>query len=129
MDWVIDSRERLVVVRADGAVSRANIEALLVAVAGAGAMGYRKLIDATAGEFSLSVEDIWAIGAMARSYHKGKVGAAAIVLPRPSGISSTAAQLVARLIGMLATADRPLRVFKSMTSARRWLNAAPRLDP
>jgi hypothetical protein len=46
--WFIDSRKRLVIVTAEGPVSRAEIDGLLDAVTGAKALSYRKLVDATA---------------------------------------------------------------------------------
>ena len=46
------------------------------------ALGYRKLVDATAGKFALARSQIsLAIGARVRSLHGGSVGAAALVLP------------------------------------------------
>lgn len=128
--WVIDSRTRLIVITAEGGVTRAEIDDMLDVVIGAKALAYRKLVDARAGKFALSVTDLLAIGARVRDLHAGSVGAAAIVLP--GGMprddeSEDAPTLVARLIGILASAKRPLRLFKSVAAARRWLDspAAP----
>ena len=129
LHWFIDSRERLIVVTAEGAVARAEIDALLDAVTGAKALAYRKLIDASAAKFALSALDVLTIGAKVRSLHAGSVGAAAIILPSrlTDDDSDEAPTLVARLIGILASARRPLRMFKSVPAAKRWLNelAAP----
>jgi hypothetical protein len=126
LHWFIDSRARLIVVTAEGAVGRADIDELLDAAVGAKALAYRKLIDARAGRFALSAPDILAIGARVRSLHVGQVGAVAIVLP--GGLPrddepEDAPTLVARLIGILASAKRPLRMFKSVPAARRWLES------
>lgn len=126
LHWFIDSRKRLIVVTAEGPVSRADIDGLLDAVTGAKALGYRKLIDATAGKFALSALDLLTIGARVRSLHAGPVGAVAIVLP--NGLPrddepADAPTLVARLIGILASAERPLRLFKNVTSARHWIDS------
>lgn len=124
LHWFIDSRERLIVVTAEGAVSRADIDGLLDAVTGAKALGYCKLVDTTAGKFALIAVDLLAIGARVRRLHTGSVGAVAIVLPGRlprDGEPEDAPTLVARLIGILASAKRPLRLFKSIPSARRWL--------
>ena len=126
LHWFIDSRKRLIVITAEGAVSRAEIDGLLDAVTGAKALGYRKLVDTTAGKFALSAVDLLAIGARVRSLHTGSVGAVAIVLPGRlprDDEAEDAPTLVARLIGILASAKRPLRLFKTVSSARRWLDS------
>ena len=126
LHWFIDFRKRLIVITAEGAVSRAEIDGLLDAVTGAKALGYRKLVDATAGKFALSAVDLLAIGARVRSLHTGSVGAVAIVLPGRlprDDEPEDAPTLVARLIGILASAKRPLRLFKTVSSAKRWLDS------
>jgi hypothetical protein len=126
LHWVIDSRRRLIVVTAEGPVSRAEIDGLLDAVAGAKALGYCKLVDATVGMFAMNALELLAIGARVRSLHAGSVGAVAIVLPNRlprDDEPADATTLVARLIGILASAKRPLRLFKSVTSAKRWLDS------
>lgn len=109
---------------AEGAVTRAEIDELLDAATGAKALAYGKLVDARAGKFVLSALDILAIGARVRSLHVGSVGAVAIVLPSQlprEDEPDEAPTLVARLIGILASAKRPLRIFKSVPAAKRWL--------
>lgn len=126
LHWFIDSRKRLIVITAEGPVTRAEIDEMLDAVAGAKALGYGKLIDARAGKFALSAVDLLAIGAKVRGLHAGSVGAAAIVLPGRlprDDEPEDAPTLVARLIGILASARRPLRLFKSTLAARRWLES------
>jgi hypothetical protein len=123
--WFIDSRSRLIVVTAEGPVSRTEIDGLLDAVTGAKAVGYRKLVDATAGKFALTALDVLAIGARARSLHAGSVGAVALVLPNrlpQDGEPDDAPTLLARLIGIVASAKRPLRLFKNVASAKHWLD-------
>lgn len=125
LHWFIDSRKQLIIVTAEGPVSRAEIDGLLDAVTGAKALGYRKLVDATAGKFALSAVDLLAIGARVRSLHAGPVGAVALVLP--GGLPrddepEDAPTLLARLLGILASAKRPFRLFKSVSSAKRWLD-------
>jgi len=130
LHWLIDSRQRLIVLTAEGPVTRAEIDEMLDAVTGAKAVGYRKLVDARRGKLALSAIDLLAIGARVRSLHAGSVGAAAIVLPGgmpQDDEAEEAPTLVARLIGILASARRPLRLFKTVPAARRWLEslAAP----
>lgn len=126
LHWFIDSRERLIVITAEGAVTRAEIDDMLDAVTGAKALAYRKLVDARAGKFALSAIDLLAVGARVRDLHAGSVGAAAIVLPGRmprDDEPEEAPTLLARLIGILASAKRPLRLFKSVAAARRWLDS------
>ena len=59
LHWFIDSRKRLIVVTAEGPVSRADIDGLLDAVTGAKALPYRKLVDATAGRSPWAPSTCW----------------------------------------------------------------------
>ena len=123
LHWFIDSRARLIIVTAEGPVTRAEIDGLLDAVTGARAVGYRKLVDVRAGKFALSAADLLAIGARVRSLHAGSVGAVALVLPGRlprEDEPEDAPTLVAQFLGILASAKRPFRLFKSVTSARHW---------
>ncbi|MFZ5780753.1 MAG: hypothetical protein ACOY4R_11190 [Pseudomonadota bacterium] len=116
LDWKIDSRARLVTAVADGPVTRADVDRYLDAVDGAGALTYRKLFDATKGIVAMDQEDLLAVGARFRSYHDRPVGPVAIV------VIERQADPVGRLLGMLASADRPLRIFTSRLTAQRWLD-------
>jgi len=111
--WTIDSRQQLVVVTADGDVTHADAEEYL---AGCGAVAYRKLYDGRAGNFVMSHDEMMAIGAKIRSQHHRPVGALAIVLPDDQ------AEPVARILGILASADRPLKLFTSVAPAQRWID-------
>ena len=89
---------------------------LLEAMAGAKAMSYRKLFDARAAIPSLTPDELLSLCASIRSYHdRGMMGALAIV--------ATAEQTVvfARLLGALASAKRPIRVFENPRQARNWI--------
>lgn len=114
--WTIDSRQQLVVVTADGDVTRADIDAYLDAIEGGGALAYRKLYDARAGKIAMDRDDMMAIAARIRSYHHRPVGPLALVLP--DGVAGAAA----RTLGVLAAADRPLRLFTSLDPAWRWID-------
>ena len=89
---------------------------LLEAMAGANAMSYRKLFDGRAAITSMSVDEVLSLCARIRSYHEqGIMGALAIV--------ATAEQTVhfAPLLGALASAERPIKVFDSPRQARNWI--------
>lgn len=68
-------------------------------------------------------EDMLEIGGRIREYHTQQAGPFAIVLaPDKFGIA-------ARVLGMLAMARRPMRIFGDMDEARRWLRSvAPGLQ-
>jgi hypothetical protein len=88
----------------------------LEAMAGAKAMAYRKLFDGRAAIPTLTPEELLSLCARIREYHEqGMMGALALV--------ATAEQTVvfARLLGALASAKRPIRVFTSLRQARNWI--------
>lgn len=114
--WTIDSKARLFTGIAEGDVSMADAIGLLEAMAGANAMSYRKLFDGRTAITSMSVDEMLSLCARIRSYHEqGMMGALAIV--------ATAEQTVnfARLLGALASAERPIKVFDSPRQARNWI--------
>jgi hypothetical protein len=119
--WTIDSKQRLVVVTAEGDVSHAHAEEYLDVIDGSGALAYRKLYDGRGGTVVMNHDELMAIAARFRSYHHRPVGALAVVLPHDK------AEPVARMLGVLASADRPMRLFINLAQARRWIDglAAP----
>lgn len=121
LHWTIDSKERLVTVVAEGAVTRADVEAYLDALVGMGAITYRKLFDGSRADGAMSADDMMALGVMFRRFHaNGPVGALAIVVPDSS------VELMSRVLGILAAADRPMRVFREVAAARRWIESLPK---
>jgi hypothetical protein len=117
--WFIDSRARLVVVTAEGTVTRGEFEEYLEAVTGARANGYAKIFDGTRGENGLTKEDMLAMAVRFREMHAEPHGALAIVL-QPARQAR-----LEPLIGSLAAADRPLRLFPTLRMARNWINSLP----
>lgn len=114
--WTIDSRAGLVTAVAEGEVSLDDAMAFLTAVSGANATSYRKLFDGRAGTSSMSDQQLLVISAGVRSHHEqGKVGALAIV----ADPAQTAP--FGRLLGALAMADRPMKLFDNIARARNWL--------
>lgn len=114
--WTIDSRRRLVVVTAEGDVTRMDAEEYLDVVEGSGALAYRKLYDGRAGNLVMDHEELMAVAARIRNYHDHPVGPLAIVLP------DDVVDPAARMLGVLAMADRPLKLFSSLAPARRWID-------
>lgn len=122
LHWTFDSKDRLVVAIADGDVTREEFENFLQAVEGAGAVSYRKLFDGTDGETAMTPEDLLAIGVQIRACHAtgGQPGPLAVVVPLDK------ADLMSRVLGILATADRPMRIFSEAEPARRWIESLPK---
>jgi hypothetical protein len=115
--WTIDSKERLFTGGGEGEVTLADAMSLLEALAGAKALPYRKLFDGRAVQSAMTGEELLMVCAKIRSYHEqARVGALAIV----GTPEQTAA--FARLLGALASADRPMKVFSNRRQARTWLD-------
>lgn len=120
--WTIDSRAELVSTVAEGDVSLADVMAYLRTLSGAEVTHYRKLFDGRAGRSVMTPQELLVIIAEIRSHHSlGKVGALAIVA------NPDQTEPFARVLGALALADRPMRLFESPTRARNWLEALPRV--
>ncbi|HZB54824.1 MAG TPA: hypothetical protein VE527_14415 [Reyranella sp.] len=89
---------------------------LLEAMEGAKAMSYRKLFDGRNATPSMSPDELLSLCARIRSYHEqGMMGALALV--------ATAEQttVFARLLGALASAKRPIKLFDTPRQARNWI--------
>ena len=120
LHWIIDSRTRLVTATVDGDCTRADVEAYLKAVDGGGAVAWRKLFDARRGQPAMDPDDMLAIGTLFRGYHRrGPVGALALI------VAETDAEPISRTLGILATAERPMRLFTDLEKGRRWIGSLP----
>lgn len=120
MYWTIDSKERLFTGVGEGEVTLQDAMSLLEALAGAKALSYRKLFDGRSVKVAMTGEELLAVCFKIRSYHEqGPIGAVAMV--------GTPEQTVhfSRLLGALASADRPMKVFDNVRQASNWLD---RLD-
>jgi hypothetical protein len=114
--WTIDSKARLFTGLAEGNVSLNDAIDLLDAMAGAKAMTYRKLFDGRAGIASMSPDELLSLCARIRSYHdQGMMGALAIIATPEQTV------VFARLLGALASAKRPIKVFENPRQARNWI--------
>src|SRR4030095_10673165 len=114
--WTIDSKERLFTGTGEGEVTFADAISLLDALAGARALSYRKLFDARAIQSSMTGEELLMVCAKIRAFHEqGPVGALAIVCTPEQTVT------FAPLLGALAAADRPIKMFPSLRQAQTWL--------
>jgi hypothetical protein len=114
--WTIDSKARLFTGVAEGNVTMSDAVDLLEAMAGAKAMAYRKLFDGRAAIPTLTADEMLSLCARIREYHEqGMMGALALVA------TPEQTMVFARLLGALASAKRPIRVFTSPRQARNWI--------
>jgi hypothetical protein len=131
LHWRVDSREKLFVAVAEGNVDFEDVEHVLEALLPSGVLGYRKLFDGTRGVTRMNPFELLTLGVRIRALHAGgaRLGPLALVIPdkkRPP---------LMRLMGIMAAAQRPLRLFKDSSSAHRWLDlpkdfvALPSLSP
>ena len=119
--WTIDPQQRLITAVAEGDITRADFEAFLDASKTAGAQHYRKLFDGTRGTIRMAPEEFMLLGARMRANHETvRMGPLAAIMPAGD------AEAISRVLGMLAAADRPMRVFRKVTAARRWIASLPR---
>jgi hypothetical protein len=120
VNWEVDPQQKLVTVVAEGDVTRAEVEAYLDAIGQAGLYGYNKLFDGKRAATHMEADEILALGARMRGLHaEGPMGALAAVVP------DGPVEAVTRVLGMLAAADRPMRVFRQIEPARKWIRSLP----
>lgn len=120
LHWSIDPQQKLVTAVADGDVTRVEFDAFLEDMNRAGADGYRKLFDGGRGDTRMGTEDILALGARMRAMHeRGPMGPLAVVVPEGH------VETIGRVLGMLAAAKRPMRVFRQLGPARKWISNLP----
>lgn len=107
----------MVTATADGPVTASDFAAFLDAVRGADALAYRKLFDGSTAQFVMDEEEVLGVGVTLRDSGRVPLGALAIVL------SDESAHRLARMLGILAAAERPMRLFASRRAAQRWLDS------
>lgn len=116
LHWVIDSRERLMTIVAEGLVRKDEANSYLDVMVGARAGGYRRLFDGSHGEPDLTQEDIMELAVRMRGIQQlGRPGPLAIVMPRDKY------DQFARMLGILAVPERPMQFFSNVEAARAWL--------
>ena len=125
LHWTIDSKAKLLTVVAEGDVTRADFEAYLDVIDQAGLHTYRKLFDGLHADTSMGAEQLLAVGVRMRSSHQiYPVGPLAVA------VAEDKVAMVSSVLGMLAAASRPMRVFHEAGRAREWiLRQAPGKNP
>lgn len=116
LTWKISHADQRVEATATGHVGLQDIEGYLDALMIESAFPYAKLFDTTHATSALSDSDMMLLGARMSAYKGlGPLGPLAIVAP------TSALRAQAMLFAALAPADRPLKIFKNATAARKWL--------
>jgi hypothetical protein len=124
LHWDIDHTHQLMVVVAEGMVTRQEVDRMLDDMIAERALGYRKLFDGTQGDTTMGPSEILDLGVRMRTLHQhGTMGPLAVVVPVEKW------EMVARVLGMLAAAKRPMRVFQTVAKARRWLKKHEAVSP
>jgi hypothetical protein len=119
LKWTIFHADRTVEAVASGHVSLQEIERYLDDVMVSDALPYRKLFDASLAVSAPVDEEMMLLGARLSAYTGlGSLGPLAIVAP------ATTIRQQAALFAALAPADRPLKIFKAIKAARKWLATA-----
>lgn len=126
LHWDISHGKQLMVVVTDGLVAREEVDRMLDEMVAERALGYRKLFDGTHGDTDMPPSDLLALGVRMRALHRhGTMGPLAVIVPVDKW------GIIARVLGILAAAKRPMRTFKNARSAHRWLeqqSSQPGLD-
>lgn len=118
--WTIAPLEQMVVCVCEGTVTQDELMAYFKALEEAGALHYRKMLDASRGECYLTADEIAEIAAFVKSLKwQGTAGPMAIF----TGSSGNDEFL--RAISPLLRPGRRLRTFSTIHQARRWLDRAP----
>jgi hypothetical protein len=117
VDYSIVHELRVVHVRAHGAVLLAELLEYFDAVVIQDAMSYRKLFDAREMMPQLSDDDFMVLAARVSAYRLfDPRGPVAVVVTTHDAVLA-----VSRYANFMGAENRPLRLFASMTDARRWL--------
>jgi hypothetical protein len=119
--WTIEPDRELVTVVAENEVTYSDLVAMVDGLRNSNAHGYRKLYDGTRSLMRMTPEEVLMLGVRMRVEHRrSPMGPMAAILPEEN------AEILARLLGMVALADRPLRIFVRPEPALKWLLALPR---
>lgn len=120
LHWTIDSKAKLLTVVAEGDVTRAEFESYLDVIDQAGLHTYRKLFNGLDADTSMGPEHILAMGVRMRTSHQVQP-----VGPLAVAVTEDKVAMFSRVLGMLAAATRPMRVFHEAGPAHDWILKQP----
>jgi hypothetical protein len=115
--WKIDSEAQLFEAECEGAVGLADLHRMLDAVVTSDALAYRKLFVSTGADLRISEEEMMALGVRLRTLQDCMLGPLALVLREEQF------EALSRLLGILAVARRPIKLFRELGPARKWLES------
>lgn len=121
LHWTVQSHLQLVTVVAEGDVTRSDVEAYLDMVIGANIVHWRRLFDARNGRAIFTDQDVNELGVRIR-----EAAAIQVVGPMAFVLPEIETPELMRFLGFLAAAKRPMKLFREIEPARRWIMKAPR---
>jgi hypothetical protein len=125
LSYSISHEEKLVFVEVQGEASPLEVQDVLLTIRAAGALPYRKLIDLSFAPLSLGLAGVRAIKTL--NQDAGGAGKDAPRGPVAFVVGSEPAGEMVEMFHENVHVNRPLRVFRDIDTARRWLDeiAAP----
>ena len=120
VQWTIEPDRNLVTVVAEGEATYRELVAMVDALHERDAHGYRKLYDGGRSIMRMTQDEVLLLGVYMRAEHvRSPMGPMAAILPEEDP------EILARLLGMVALADRPFRLFTKRERALKWLLHLP----
>ncbi len=116
--WTINSEAKLFEVSCSGVVEPDEVHQMLDVLVGSDALGYRKLFDGSQADTNMGALDVLSIGVRMRGLHGDgtRLGPLAVV------IAPDKYPLLSRVLGIVASPRRPMRIFSDVDQARKWLD-------
>ena len=115
----VDHEARSMTATAEGEITKVEFEDFLYATVNENTGGYRKLFDGRFATTRMDPRDIFDFGLRMKARHAiERTGPLAVVM------GPEHYDLVSRVLGMLATADRPMRLFEDLDAAHKWLDSS-----
>lgn len=119
----ISRLDRLVIAVVIGDATVGDVRALASKFAESDMMHYRKIIDVTAGALTFDAAELAAVAAFLRADpNAASRGPLAFVV-------NAAGSPVADRFAELTAGERPVKVFRSLHAARRWLDECAAIQP
>jgi hypothetical protein len=116
--YTISHPARLVVAVMKDQINTADILNYMMEIHAAGASPYRKIFDMTNAQGTIPLPELRRIGQSASAFlESGPAGPLAIV------VASDEHSDLAKLFAYVATAKRPVRIFRELHTARAWLDS------
>lgn len=116
LKWVIEPDRKFIAVTGEGDVTYKDVSDVLDAMLDAGTRGFRKLIDLSRADTTMTREELLTLGVRIRGVHgTGRVGPLALLPPKSGAVQTET------LFGMISAADRPFRLFRDLDEATDWI--------